>query len=134
MAKPGPKPWQPTDEQLAKIKLYAGLGSTQEQVVAMLGISLPTFKNNVGAKEAFELGKADTIAKVAGSLVKKALAGDTASAIFYLKTQAGWRETNRTEHTGKDGGPIEYANLSDEEIEARIAALQADHGSGDTTH
>ena len=34
------------------------------------------------------------IAKVAGSLVKKALNGDTTSAIFYLKTQAGWKETS----------------------------------------
>ena len=28
----------------------------------------------------------------------------------------------RTELTGKDGGPVEYRNLSDEEIEQRIAA------------
>ena len=40
------------------------------------------------------ISKAETIAKVAGTLVNKALKGDTASAIFYLKTQAGWRETS----------------------------------------
>lgn len=36
-------------------------------------------------------------------------------------------EKIRSELTGRDGGPIEYRNLSDEEIEARIAALQS-HG------
>ena len=32
------------------------------------------------------------------------------------------------EHTGRDGGPIEYANLSEEEIDARIATLIAGAG------
>ncbi len=41
---------------------------------------------------------------------------------------------DRSEHTGKNGGPIEYKNLSDEEIEARILALKAGDGPGITTH
>jgi hypothetical protein len=135
MGKRGPKPWEPTEEQIAKIKLYAGLGSTQEQIGTMIGISVDTLTRNAVAREAWETGQAETIAKVAGSLVKKALAGDTTSAIFYLKTQAGWRETVRNEHTGKDGGPIEYQNLSDEEIAARIAAHEQARGkSAETAH
>lgn len=39
----------------------------------------------------------------------------------------------RAEHTGKDGGPIEYRNLSDEEIEARIAAHEAARASQSST-
>jgi len=31
----------------------------------------------------------------------------------------------RHEHTGKDGAPIEYRNLPEEEIDARLAALAA---------
>lgn len=89
----GPKPWKPTEDQIEKIKLYAGLGSTQEQTARLIGICEDTLALQPEAKAAFEHGKAQTIAKVAGSLVKKALNGDTASAIFYLKTQAGWRET-----------------------------------------
>lgn len=94
MARRGPKPFKATDDQIAKIKLYSGLGSTQEQVARMIGVCVNTMKGDQEAKDAFELGKAETITKVAGSLVKKALNGDTASAIFYLKTQAGWKETN----------------------------------------
>lgn len=134
MGKRGPKPWEPTEAELRQIRLYAGLGSTQDQVATLVGKHVNTIKGNETAKAAFEEGKAETVAKVAGSLVAKALKGDTASAIFYLKTQAGWRETVRNEHTGKDGGPIEYANLSDEEVAARIAAHEADRGKQPTTH
>tara|TARA_Y100001963_G_scaffold63556_1_gene88545 strand:+ start:1572 stop:1994 length:423 start_codon:yes stop_codon:yes gene_type:complete len=107
MGKRGPKPWKPTDEQLKKIRLYAGLGATQEDVSRLVGVSVDTLCRNDVAKAAFEEGKTETKAKVAGALVKKALNGDTASAIFYLKTQAGWKETSVQEHTGKDGGPIQ---------------------------
>lgn len=126
--KRGPLPWKPSPEDLAKIELYAGLGSTQDSVAVMLGKSSRTFRGNETAKEAFERGKAQTITKVAGALVSKALKGDTASAIFYLKTQAGWKETSRQEHTGADGKPIEYQNLSEDEVDARLAELARQHG------
>lgn len=35
----------------------------------------------------------------------------------------------RTEHTGRDGGPIEYRQLSDDEIAARIKAHEAARAS-----
>lgn len=89
----GPKPWEPSAEDVAKIKLHAGLGMTQEQCARLVGVCDKTLRGNEAAQSAFEEGKAQTIARVAGSLVKKALNGDTASAIFYLKTQAGWKET-----------------------------------------
>lgn len=112
MGKRGPKPWEPTDEQVAKIRLYAGLGSTQEQIATLIGKSVDTLTKNDRTREALAAGKAETIARVAGALVKKALNGDTSSAIFYLKTQAGWKETNVQEHTGKDGGAIQIEQVS----------------------
>jgi hypothetical protein len=33
--------------------------------------------------------------------------------------------SDRHEHTGKNGGPIEYRNLDEAEIDARLAALEA---------
>lgn len=106
MGKRGPAPWEPTDEEVAKIRLYAGLGSTQEQIATLIGKSVDTLVKNQRTAAALKTGRAETLAKVAGSLVRKALAGDTASAIFYLKTQGGWKETSVQEHTGKDGGAI----------------------------
>ena len=93
MGKRGPQAWVPSPDEIEQIKLYAGLGSTQAQVARLIGKSEDTLAAQPLAKTAFEEGKAQTIAKVAGSLVRKALNGDTTSAIFYLKTQAGWKET-----------------------------------------
>ena len=95
----GPKPWEPTPDEIAKIRLYSGLGSTQEQIATMLGKCIDTLTRNERANAALKEGKAETLAKVAGALVRKALNGDTASAIFYLKTQGGWKETMVQEHT-----------------------------------
>lgn len=41
---------------------------------------------------------------------------------------------DRQEHTGKNGGPIEYRDLSDEEIDARIAAHEAGNADRPTAH
>ena len=83
------RPWQPGEDDRKRIRLYAGLGLTQEQIAAIFGKSVETIVKH--CRDELDAGKAETIAKVAGTLVNKALKGDTASAIFYLKTQAGWR-------------------------------------------
>lgn len=140
MGKRGPKPWEPTDEEVARIRLYAGLGSTQEQIATMIGKCVDTLIKNDRAREALAAGKAETLAKVAGSLVRKALNGDTASAIFYLKTQGGWKETNVHQHTGKDGGAIQFEQVTaDADAFTRsIASLTArsatTSGTGETEH
>jgi hypothetical protein len=40
----------------------------------------------------------------------------------------------RHEHTGKNGGPIEYRDLGEEEIDARLAALAEKHGPQPLAH
>lgn len=43
-----------------------------------------------------------------------------AGPAFWLKNNAGWKDKQELEHTGKNGGPIEYIDLSDfsdEELE-----------------
>jgi hypothetical protein len=44
------------------------------------------------------------------------------------------KPTQSHEHSGPNGGPIEYAKLSDQEIAARIAAHEAARAAGPTTH
>lgn len=125
-----PKPWEPTDEDVAKVRLYAGLGTTQEQVAALIGISVDTLTKNKRTAEAWRTGKTETIAKVAGTLVRKALSGDTVSAIFYLKTQGGWREKQQIDHTTSDGSmkpglTFDPKLLSSEALREIMAALNA---------
>lgn len=97
----GPKPWEPTDDERRRVRLYAGLGMTQEQIGHLIGKSVDCLGKR--CREELDIGKAETLAKVAGTLVQKALSGDTTSAIFYLKTQGGWRETTIHSGTGDDG-------------------------------
>lgn len=122
MGERGPPPWEPTEDDLAKIKLYASVGLTQEQIAALVGKSVDTLTRRESVVEAMAVGKAEVIAKVAGKLVQKALAGDSASMFFYLKTQGRWSETHRQEidHTSSDGSMT--PRLIDPSLTAKEAA------------
>jgi len=115
-----------TVDQVAEVETLAAL-LNQEQIADYFGISRRTFQNILDRDEEaaarYKRGKAKAIAHVANGLLQKARAGDTTSAIFYLKTQAGWRETERIEHSGPDGSPIQVGNVR-QKIEARLEKLR----------
>jgi carbohydrate-selective porin OprB len=46
---------------------------------------------------AYKRGRTKAIGSVAQALIQQAQAGNTTAMIFYLKTQAGWRENDREE-------------------------------------
>lgn len=52
-------------------------------------------------RERYKKGKAKAIGAVAQGLLQQARDGNTTAAMFYLKTQAGWRETQQIDHTTK---------------------------------
>lgn len=133
MGKRGPKAWEPTADERSKVRLYAGLGMTQEQIGHLLGKSVDSLDRY--CRDDLDAGKAEIIAKVAGSLVKKAMGGDTASAIFYLKTQARWKETSVQEHTGAGGGAIQIEQVSADadDFTRRIAGLASRGGEAGRT-
>jgi DNA-binding XRE family transcriptional regulator len=82
-------------------------GFPQEQIADQIGITRKTLRKHFRAE--IKTGKTSANAMIARSLFKKAT-GDgpqsVAAAIFWLKTQAGWRETQNHEITGKGGKPI----------------------------
>lgn len=51
-----------------------------------------------------------------------------------IKDRAFGRPTQAVELTGANGGPIEYANLTDEEVDARIAAIVGPEPDSRTSH
>jgi hypothetical protein len=112
--KAGRPPKQLTDAQRAEVETLAAFLSA-EQVADYFGIGRTTFFNmmdrDADIAERYKRGKSKVVAKVAQGLIQKALSGDTTSAIFFLKTQARWRETERHEITGADGAPIELARI-----------------------
>lgn len=104
MGKRGPQPWKPTAEERKRIRMYAGLGLTQEQIATLIGRCVDTLAKY--CRSDLDEGAAEAKAKVGGAIVKAALNGNMTAAIFYAKTQMGWKETVRNEHTGEDGGAI----------------------------
>ena len=112
-----------TVDQVREVETLAALLS-QDQIADYLGISRSTFHaicdRDPDVLERYKRGKARAIAHVANGLLQKARAGCKTSSIFYLKTQAGWRETAEMPDAAE---PTEYARLSDEEL--RESAISA---------
>ena len=102
----GRKPKELTEEQTVQVEALAAYLS-QDQIADYFGITRPTFAAMIDRDPEIALrykrGKAKAIGTVAQGLLQKARAGDTTSAIFYLKTQAGWRETQNLDHKSSDG-------------------------------
>lgn len=95
----------PTDEHLAQIEALGAFLSI-EQICEYFGISKTTFyarvKEDERIAERYKKGRARAIASVAQGLLKDAIEGDNACRFFYLKTQAGWRETAQVDIEQKD--------------------------------
>jgi len=83
---------------LAKVESLAANGLTQEQIAAALGISESTLhkrkQENTEFTAAIKRGKAKGIALVTNKLMESIKGGNMTGMIFFLKTQAGWKETN----------------------------------------
>lgn len=98
--------------QIAQVEALAAFLSI-EQIADYLGIGRTTFyailERQPEVSEHYKKGKAKAVGNIAKSLIRQAQEGNTTAAIFYLKTQAGWKETSAIEHTGKDGGPVEHS-------------------------
>jgi predicted transcriptional regulator len=98
-----------TDEQVAQVRKLAAV-LTMEQIADFLGISEQTFRRRMmedaDILEAYKRGKGEALAGVATNLIQQAREGNTTAAIFYLKTQGGWREKQELEVSGPGGGPI----------------------------
>lgn len=92
-----------TEAQKAEVETLAAV-LTSEQIADYFGIGRRTFYSMMERDEEiaarYKKGKARAIGAIAQGLIAKARGGDTTSMIFYLKTQAGWRETARIEHEG----------------------------------
>ena len=81
---------KPTAESRKLVSELSALGIKNEDVCAMIDTSIPTLLKHY-EKEIKE-GRIKANAKIAQTLYKKAIEGDTACLIFWAKTRLGWRE------------------------------------------
>lgn len=87
-------------EQMVQVEALGAVLSL-EQVAEYFGMGRTTFykimERQPEVSVRYRKGKAKAIGSVAQGLLKQALEGNSTAAIFYLKTQAGWRESNHQE-------------------------------------
>ena len=95
-----------TEDQKAQVEALAAYLS-QEQIADYFGIGKTTWfamlEREPELSERYKRGKAKAIGAVAQGLLQQARSGDKVAAMFYLKTQAGWRETTHIDHSNTDG-------------------------------
>jgi len=103
-----------TDEQVKKVEVLAEV-LTISQLADYFGIHRNMFvelhDSDPRVQAAYRKGRANAIVDVGQNLLLQARAGAPWAICFYLKTQAGWRETANIELSGLGGGPISMAML-----------------------
>lgn len=115
------KPHEPTEKDRKQVSLMAGIGLKHDQIAKVVGVSDETLRKYY--REELDTGEARMNAMVAQNLYSIATSkgtGSVAAAIFWMKTRAGWREKDRLEITGADGGSvkIESSVVDSRELDA----------------
>jgi len=100
----GRPPHEPTNENRLKVKTLAAVGTRFEDIAKKLGISENTMTKYY--RQELDDGRIDANAAIAKSLYDQAKSGNTSAQIFWLKTRAGWKETQVNEVTGADGSNL----------------------------
>ena len=108
------KAHKPTDESRAEVKALASFGLPQEDIAEYVGVSHVTLRKHYASELKLSAIKANaTVSKflfnmASGQAVKIGASYGECSraAMFWAKTRMGWRETDRLEHSGPDGGAI----------------------------
>jgi hypothetical protein len=116
----------PTKEQQRIVRELASIGIREEEICPLVldangkPISLRTLQKHFPR----ELAESHLVAtnKVAQTLYRQAIGGNTVALIFWLKAQGKWREMPQAvELTGANGGPVRYQDMSNAQLDAIIA-------------
>jgi len=94
MAGKGRPPHKPSKESREQVK----------RLSTRLKISADTLVKYY--QDELDEGRIDANSAIAGTLFNQAKKGNTAAAIFWLKTRARWKETQVNEVTGSNGSDI----------------------------
>lgn len=129
--KHGRPPFRPTPEQRALVVALIGAGLGVAEVASNVvnpATGKPISHMTLRAKFRAELehGQARFKGFVAGRFAQLVRSRDekvaTANVQFAMRARLGWRETNRTELTGADGGPLQVGVdvMSRDEVGAKV--------------
>jgi len=100
----GRPPYIKKEDDAKLVEALTIAGVTQTLIAKIVKISEPTLRKNF--RKELDTSKARANAVISQALFKKAKDGNVVAQIFWLKTQAGWKEKNYHELTGKDGDKL----------------------------
>jgi len=105
----------PDSKTRALVSALSAYGAQPSEIAAVMRITL----RELESQYRFELdtSKVRAVSKVAETLYKKAIAGDTGAMIFFLRCQGGWNEKKTVTHRMEIGDPTSPA------VEERLDAL-----------
>jgi hypothetical protein len=94
----------PSDENRKLVRSLSAVGIRYVDIAQKLDIGDDTLVKYY--KKELEDGRIDANAAIGQTLFQQAKDGNTSAAIFWLKTRAGWKETQAHEIMGADGSKI----------------------------
>jgi hypothetical protein len=108
---------KPTDTSRNEVRAYATVGTPHHDIALLIGVATETLLKYYRAE--LDEGKARGNAHVAKTLYTLATQGlgqqgpNLGAMIFWLKSQAGWRETTIVQNQllDKDGNPVDQPKL-----------------------
>ena len=96
-----PTAHKPTEKTRTEVAALAGFGVKHDDIADYLGISDRTLTRYY--RQELKTGSIRANAAIARTLFNAAKDGNVTACIFWLKTRAGWRETQNVELSGKVG-------------------------------
>lgn len=114
--------FEPGSDQAAQVEKMTALGMSTRDISAVLRIELKLLEKYYQYE--INTSSARTNQAVAKVALQMALCGALPDMTkFWLKTQAGWKETKVTEVTGAGGGPVQFAEVKQRLIDAIEAEI-----------
>ena len=114
--------YQPTDKDREIVKAMASYGISQEDIGNVIGVSHTTLRKYFESEIATAAIQAN--AKVAETCYAMAVSGQhPAATFFWLKTRAGWRETDRQEHRFVDANGKDRPMLGLDAVQAYMNSV-----------
>jgi hypothetical protein len=125
-----PKLVNKSEEKSRMVHKLSGLGITHEQICTILDISKPTLYKYY--EEELSKGKAEATSQIAENLFRIASGTDKnalTAMIFWLKTQAKWKETDVLEVNNTTEQNEKFRKLINDIRESKLSAKDSNEST-----
>ncbi len=126
----GGRAYRFSKKERERVEALAGFGVPHRDICLLIRDGISTATLHKYFKAELHRGKAKANAKISQTLFQQAQEGNLSAAIFWAKTQMGWSERHRIEHSTPPKGDgemrvkLEPADMTDEQLVALIKSAE----------